>query len=305
MTITLIAVFISVAMLTGLAANWLLSRGAPGRKRLRELTGQTPDVMKVESNVLTKPQNRTRWFGVPRADGKPARDPSRIQRNLRAAGYKHPAAGAIFSLAEVVLPLAAAAAVLVAMGTRTPTAWVVTGFAALFAWFVPGLWLETRMAKRRNQIRQGLPDVLDLLIVCLEAGSSLDQAIVRASEDLDLAYPPLAEELRVLQSEIRAGKPRLDAFRSLANRTKVDEVRSLVGMLVQTDRFGTSVSQALRTFANAQRIRRRQEAEERAAKVAVKLVFPLVFCMFPALYVVVLGSAMIQIYRSFAGPGGP
>ena len=120
------------------------------------------------------------------------------------------------------------------------------------------------MSKRRKQIRNGLPDVLDLLIVCLEAGSSLDQAVVKASDELAIAYPALAEELRVLTTETRAGKPRMEAFRNLAQRTKVDDVRALVAMLVQTDRFGTSVGQALRTLADSMRTRRRQKAEEKA-----------------------------------------
>ena len=145
--------------------------------------------------------------------------------------------------------------------------------------------------------------MLDLLIVCLEAGSSLDQAMVKASEELAIAYPALAQELRMLTTETRAGKPRLEAFRNLAQRTKVEDVRALVAMLVQTDRFGTSVAQALRTMADDMRTKRRQAAEEMAAKVGVKLVFPLVFCLFPALYVVMLGPAVDQFIRNFSAVG--
>jgi tight adherence protein C len=304
MRTTLLAVFVSVALLSGLAANWLLARYAPGRRRLREMAELRTESEIAQPTTLTDSPRKGGWFAFSRA-GKSAKGLNRTQRSLAAAGYRSPAASSLFSLAEVVSPILAGAIPLVIMGAQTTTAWGVAAVLAILGWFVPGLWLENRMTARRRQIRIGLPDVLDLLIVCLEAGSSLDQAIVKASEDLDLTYPPLADELRILHTEIRAGKPRLEAFRNLALRTKVDEVRSLVGMLVQTDRFGTSISQALRTFANAQRIKRRQDAEERAGKVAVKLVFPLVLCMFPALYVVVLGSAMIQIYRSFVPPGGP
>ena len=155
------------------------------------------------------------------------------------------------------------------------------------------------MAKRRREIENGLPDALDLLVVCIEAGSGLDQAIVKSSEELTIAYPTLAEELRILTSEIRAGKARMDAFKSLAQRTKVDDVRALVAMLLQTDRFGTSVGQALRTHADTSRTKRRQRAEERAQKVGVKLVFPLVLFFFPAFYVVVLGPAIIHFIRDF------
>ena len=156
---------------------------------------------------------------------------------------------------------------------------------------MPGLVVERFASKRRREIENGLPDALDLLVVCIEAGSGLDQAIVKASDELAIAYPTLAEELRILTTEIRAGKPRMEAFKSLAQRTKVDDVRALVAMLMQTDRFGTSVGQALRTHADTSRTKRRQRAEERAQKIGVKLVFPLVLFFFPAFYVVILGPA--------------
>jgi len=175
---------------------------------------------------------------------------------------------------------------------------VVAG-AVILGFFVPGLYLEQRLTKYRRQLQNGLPDALDLMVVCIEAGSGLDQAIVKTSDELAIAYPILAEELRMVITEVRAGKPRLDAFKSLANRTKVDDIRSLVAMLLQTDKFGTSVGQALRTHADTSRTKRRQRAEERAQKIGVKLVFPLVLFFFPALYVVVLGPAVIQLMHAF------
>ena len=176
---------------------------------------------------------------------------------------------------------------------------MLAALVAVVGYLLPGLYLDYKIASGGRQIRNGLPDVLDLLIVCLEAGSSLDQAIVKATDELAIAYPALAEELRVVTTETRAGKPRLEAFKNLAQRTKVEDVRALVAMLVQTDRFGTSVAQALRTMASDMRTKRRQAAEERAAKVGVKLVFPLVFCLFPALYVVMLGPAVMQFMLAF------
>jgi tight adherence protein C len=160
------------------------------------------------------------------------------------------------------------------------------------------LWLAWKTSKRQREIQNGLPDALDLLIVCVEAGSGLDAAILKASDELSLAYPALAEELKLITTETRAGKPRLEAFRNFAQRTGVEDVRTLVAMLIQTDRFGTSIAQALRTHAEVSRTKRRQRAEEKAAKLGVKLVFPLVFCLFPALYVVVLGPAVIKIMHS-------
>src|SRR5262249_55626902 len=140
-----------------------------------------------------------------------------------------------------------------------------------------------------------------LFIVCLEAGSSLDQAIVKASDELHLSHPALAQEFTMMTTEIRAGKPRLEAFRNFSERTGVDDVRARVAMLIQTDRFGTSVAQTLRAHADTARTRRRQRAEERAEKVGVKLVFPLVFCLFPGFFVVTVGPAVIQFVRIFFG----
>ena len=159
--------------------------------------------------------------------------------------------------------------------------------------------LGRMIEKRKQEIRNGLPDALDLFIVCVEAGCGLDQAIVKASDELGLTHPALAYELRLITTEIRAGKPRMEAFKNFAARTKVDDVQSLVAMLVQTDKFGTSVAQALRIHAETSRTKRRQAAEERAAKVGVKLVFPLVLFLFPALYVVILGPAVISFIRVF------
>jgi tight adherence protein C len=140
-----------------------------------------------------------------------------------------------------------------------------------------------------------LPDALDLLVICVEAGLALDQALLRVSQELRIAHPELCDELELVNSEMRVGKPRLDALRDLASRTGVEDLKSLVAMLVQTDRFGTSVAQSLRVHSEQLRILRRQRAEEQAAKTTVKMVPPLVFFIFPALFVVLLGPAVITI----------
>jgi tight adherence protein C len=179
--------------------------------------------------------------------------------------------------------------------------WVATVLGAMGGYMAPGLLLQRRINQRKKEIQNGLADALDLFVLCLEAGSGLDQAIVKASDELDVAYPALGDQLRMVIAEMRAGKPRLEAFRGLAARTHVDDVRALVAMLVQTDRFGTSIAQALRSHAEVCRTKRRQRAEERAQKVGVKLVFPLVFCLFPALYVVMLGPAYLEFLKVFSG----
>jgi tight adherence protein C len=159
---------------------------------------------------------------------------------------------------------------------------------------LPGMVLA-RMAKRRaHRIRLSLADALDLMVVSVEAGLGLDQALQRVGAELAFAYPDLSDELRLVNLELRAGKARPEALRNLADRTGVDDLGSLVTMLIQTDKFGTSVAQSLRVFSETLRTKRRQRAEEAAAKTGVKMVFPLVFCIFPAIWVVTIGPAAIK-----------
>ena len=164
-----------------------------------------------------------------------------------------------------------------------------------------GAQLEIDEAQLVGQIRvcecELFADALDLLVVSVEAGLGLDQALTRVGQELAFAYPELSDELRLINLELRAGKPRPEALRNLADRTGVDDLSSLVTMLIQTDKFGTSVAQSLRVYSDTLRTKRRQRAEEAAAKIALKLLFPLIFCIFPSLLLVLLGPAFIQIYR--------
>jgi len=161
-------------------------------------------------------------------------------------------------------------------------------------YILPGMVLA-RLAKRRaHRIRMSLADMLDLLVVSVEAGLGLDAALQRVGQELAFAYPELADELRLINLELRAGKPRAEALRNLADRTGVDDLSSLVTMLIQTDKFGTSVAQSLRVASETLRTKRRQRAEEAAAKTGVKMVFPLVICIFPAIWVITIGPAAIK-----------
>lgn len=171
----------------------------------------------------------------------------------------------------------------------------------LLGFILPRFMLKRAIRKRQLRIRLGLPDALDLTVICVEAGLGLDQALMRVAQDLDHAHPELSEELRLVNLEMRAGKPRTEAMRNLAQRTGVDDIRSLVGVLIQTDRFGTSVAQALRIHSDSLRTERRQRAEEQAAKTTIKLVPPLVVFVLVPLFFVVLGPGFIQIYRTFQG----
>jgi tight adherence protein C len=174
---------------------------------------------------------------------------------------------------------------------------LVIGMAAIAGYLLPDMWLAWRVRARQRLLRRGLPDGLDLLVICVEAGIGLDQALLRVSEELVIAHPELSEELRQVNFEMRVGKTRLDAMRELARRTGLDDIKALVSMLIQTERFGTSVAQSLRVHSDDLRMKRRQRAEEMAAKTTVKMVPVLVFCIFPALMVVILGPAIIAIMR--------
>jgi tight adherence protein C len=297
--ITLSAVFIGVTVVTmSLARTFLLGRN-PLQSRLQPAAGGAKANLALETPVLTdtlSPAAKKISTLIP----KSPKDMSILRRRLTSAGYRSINAAVVFYATKVVLALAVAGTTFAIAGRRGI---LLTLFGLVVGFMLPEFWLARRTKRRQKVIRNGLPDALDLFIVCLEAGSSLDQGIVKASDELDIAYPALAEEFRTITVEIRAGKPRLEAFKNFAERTRVDDVRALVAMLVQTDRFGTSIAQALRTHAETARTKRRQRAEERAAKLSVKLVFPLVFFLFPALYVVVLGPAVIKIVRVFAEYG--
>jgi len=167
--------------------------------------------------------------------------------------------------------------------------------AALGGFMAPEFYITQVVRKRQHRLQLSLPDALDLLVISMEAGLGLDQAILRVSQELKYAHPELSEELQMVNMETQLGKNRLDALRELANRTGVEDIKGLVAMLIQTDRFGTSLAQSLRVFSDDLRIKRRQRAEEQAAKTTVKMVPPLVFFIFPALMVVILGPGIIAI----------
>lgn len=176
---------------------------------------------------------------------------------------------------------------------------LVTIALAIVGFLLPSYWLYYMKNKRQTQIFHSLPDIHDLLTVCVEAGLSLDAALIRVTETPQFEKDPLAMEIRTASRETRAGKPRMDALKDMADRTMVDDVKSFVIMLAQTEKFGTSLGQALRVHADALRTKRRQLAEEAAAKTTIKLVFPLALFIFPALLIVMLGSALIRVLGIF------
>ena len=219
----------------------------------------------------------------------------KLQRRLVAAGYRNNEALIVF----LGIRVACAAILFALLATPLfvrPNIVLAFGGAGL-GYLLPNIVLARLEKRRQHRIRLSLPDALDLLVVSVEAGLGLDQAVQRVGEELVFAHPELCEELRLINFELRAGKPRTEALHNLGERTGVDDVISLVAMLVQTDKFGTSIAKSLRVHSDTLRTKRRQRAEEAAAKTGVKMVFPLVLCIFPAIWVVTLGPAVIKIVQ--------
>jgi tight adherence protein C len=220
------------------------------------------------------------------------------QLMLIRAGYRSSQAVMAMRGFKVLAPLSLVALVF-GTGIYQASPYMYVGMAAILGYLFPELWLVRRVHARQHRLRRALPDGLDLLVICVESGLGLDQALMKTSQELRITHRELSDELQLVNLEMRIGKSRVEALRELARRTGVEDIKSLVAMLVQTERFGTSVAQSLRVFSDDLRTKRRQRAEEASAKTTVKMVPPLVFFIFPALMVVILGPAVIAILRQF------
>ena len=298
--IAVVGVFIAVVLVMVGATTWWLSWSAPEQRRLRALQVPRVSGLTREDSGLTESLDPF-LARLSKMLPKSPKDMSRLQKRLTMAGMPNRSAVVYYGVAEIVLPLLLAVPVLVMFGVTS--ALLPAAMMAAIGYLLPSLYVGRKTKKRQKAIRNGLPDALDLLTLCTEAGSGLDQALNKTSEELTTTHPALADELRTITTEIRAGKARMEAFRNFAARTGVEDVKSLVAMLTQTDRFGTSVADALRIQSDTSRTKRRQLAEERGNKVGVKLVFPLVLCLFPALYVVCFGPVVVRIYRALIESG--
>lgn len=299
MILFMISVAITIFLLLITLFAWLTGKDAV-EARLAEVSASTPSAA-TTSLVNTTPTTAAGKMAA-KVTGlfSPVRglvtgtDPN-LEYQLTLAGFRKPEHQEIFTAIKLLSPVAGVVAgtffgdnMIIAMLIG-----VVTGI------FGPGLVLSHLVTNRQEQIRLCLPDALDLLVICMEAGLGIDQALVRVGEELALTAPALAEELQIINREQRAGKPRLDAWRSMAARVDIDFVYQFVAMLVQTERFGTPVADALGVFADTMRTRRTQAAEEAASKTGVKLLFPLVFFIFPSILVVTLGPALLGLRKIF------
>ncbi len=227
---------------------------------------------------------------------KPVSSQSQIM--LSRAGFRRPEARLAITGGRILLPIILSAGVYFSGLYRGRAALVFTA-AVLLGYLIPDIWLVRRVRARQHRLRAAIPDGLDLLVICVEAGLGLDQALLRVSQELHHAHPDFSDELQLVSTEMRLGKTRADALRELGRRTGLEDLKGLVTMLIQTERFGTSVAQSLRVFSTDLRTKRRQRAEEMAAKISIKMVPVLVLFIFPALLIVVLGPAIVTIMRQF------
>jgi len=227
-------------------------------------------------------------------------DASLLRRDLMSAGYRSEQAFFFYQAARVIAVVVLVVLALIFRSYITTNgilAVVIPIAAGMLGYFGPGLVLDNMVSNRHERIRMSLPDALDLMVVSVEAGLGLDQAIQYVAKELVVTHPDISEELQLVNLEIRAGKRRVEALRNLAERTGETELRKLVAILIQTERFGTSIADSLRTHSDFMRVRRRQEAEERANKVGVKLVFPIFFFILPAMLVVSAGPVLLQVFK--------
>ena len=268
--------------------------------RAGDYADDAPEMGNPIKNLLVKTSIWASGLTRPTENGA---DLSQQRKLFLNAGIRNPGVATVFWGAKV---LCAAALPLLAFFARLfadkPIMHVQTlailGVLALLGFYLPDLYLKLRIRRRKDRLVKGFPDALDLLVVCVEAGMGLDAAINRVTEEIRLTSRVISDELRILNLELRAGKSRHDALRNLGVRTDVEEVRSFATMLIQTDRFGTSLAQALRVHSDSMRVQRFQKAEELAAKLPVKLMLPLILFIFPAIFVVIVGPAVIQIYHT-------
>jgi tight adherence protein C len=228
------------------------------------------------------------------------KDTTIMQRRLIRAGFRNPNALKVLYGAKFVMAILVP---LLAFGVIAGSAWesstklMATLASIAIGFFAPNEYVRSVASRRQKQVRRALPNALDLLVVSVESGLGLDQAVIQVAKELENAHPEITEEFSLMTLELKAGKRRIEALRNLADRTNVDDLKKLVAVLIQADRFGTSIAATLRNHAEFMRVQARQVAEEKAAKLGVKLVFPIFFCILPSLFVVTVGPMAFKVVR--------
>ena len=297
--VLIVIAFIAVFLLSSSVGALLFYRQTALR-RLSEVVSRPADDMLLRSispNTGMKIAKLVKPFEnvVPRSK----EDISTVQQRLGRAGYREKGYVNVFFGFKVVVPVTLCLLATVT-GAYQFNPFFVFAMAGGLGFLLPDFWLSNRIKARQLAIRLGLPEALDLIVICVEAGLSMEKATMRTGEELRLSQPAIADELNLVYLEQRAGRPRSEAWKHFGERTGVDTVRSLAGILIQADKFGTGIGKTLRAHSETLRTRRRQDAEEKAAKTTVKLVFPLVLFIFPSLFVVTLGPSIITMIEGFA-----
>jgi len=292
-----IVVFVTVVLVVFAFGAAVVTPSSVLGARLRALGGQT---VQAPEKPAAKVRERLEQALDPISKAIPLSpsDVSRTRAWLIQAGLREPRHVSYYFGARLLLAFLGMAGVVVFSGFHSVALLVCI---PAFGFFLPRFFLKRMIKSRQQRIRIALPDALDLTVICVEAGLALDQALMRVGKDLHHAHPDLSEEFHFVNLEMRAGKPRAEALRNLIDRTGVDDIRSLVGTLIQTDRFGTSIAQALRIHSDSLRTARRQRAEEQAAKTTIKMVPPLVIFILVPFLAVTVGPPLIQAYRSVFG----
>jgi tight adherence protein C len=274
----------------------------PVRRRLGQL-GAEDQASGSASAALADSLSRFAKIITPRTE----RERQRVDQLLLHAGYRSPNARTLYygvkALAIIVLPLLVLTASPLFPKLSTDQLMLLSAGAGGLGWFACSMWLDKRVARRQRALRAGFPDALDLLVVCVESGLGLAPALQRVAEELAVSHPALGEELTLVNAEMRAGVERGTALKNLAERTGLEDIRGMTALLVQTMRFGTSIADALRVYSEEFRDKRTQAAEETAAKIATKMIFPLVLFLFPSFFLVAIGPAVIALIDVFAQIG--
>jgi tight adherence protein C len=290
----LLAIAFTVSLLCAVGMAYVLLRSRSSEQRIRrglERAAREPEQATDGSGAPL--QRALNWVRV----NLSFMNQDTVRESLRLAGMRTEWQVGAYQATRLLLPLLALAA-----STFVPHLGFFGAMIFVFvAYMAPDLWLNSMIARRRQQIRLALPDTLDLLVICVEAGLGLDQALNRVGSEMAIRHKAMSEEIAQINVEQRAGKPRIEAWRSMAQRTKLEETEAFVAMLWQSERFGTPIVRALATFAESLRTARRQQAEEMAAKSTVKLLFPLVIFIFPSMFIVLIGPAALNIIHNLGG----
>jgi tight adherence protein C len=307
----------AVIFLLSFSVSQFVRQNAARHKMVDRIKGGNDNITITADSVATSPEAINKRLSILAFFGRlggllaPAKpkDFSSIRLKYLRAGIRITNAASVFwgvkIFLAVTLPTIFLLSRLYVFKLMTYQATMLTAILiALLGFYLPDIWLRYKTDKRREKILKSLPDSLDLLVVCVEAGMGLDAAINRVARETKLNSPELSDELHLTTLEMRAGKRRQDTLRNLALRTSLDELNNLVTLLIQTDKFGTNIADALRTYSDFYRTERQQKAEELAAKLPVKLIFPLMFFIFPSLMLAILGPALIAIYKSFGAAVG-